>query len=84
MTVKLTQKTVHVDVELPDLGKMIADIIEAYDKKIAEAYQDYHISTEEQAKIYTRIWLDMQFKCGETELVRRQYELSRLSLKNGE
>ena len=74
-------KEKSLSVVLPDLGEVIADVIEAYAKQLAELYPDHLISSD-QAEKYTHTWLDMQYERGKSIRSKREYDLAELSFKN--
>jgi hypothetical protein len=82
MTIELeTKKSIRLTVELPDLGEVIADVIDDYQKELKHNLPDNLIPIN-QAEKYTQIWLDMQYELGKQILIERERSLSCLASKN--
>jgi hypothetical protein len=76
-----TKKVIRLSVELPDLGEIIADVIDSYQKELKRELPDCLIATN-QTEIYTQIWLDMQYERGKRIQIERERNLADLTLEN--
>jgi hypothetical protein len=74
-------KESRLDVVLPDLGEVVADIIQSYEKKLTELYPDSLISNE-QANSYAHLWLEMMFERGKKIHAKREYDLASYPSEN--
>jgi hypothetical protein len=81
MVMTETKKVIRLSVELPDLGEVIADVIDAYQKELKQELPDCLIATN-QAEKYAQTWLDMQYERGKRILTERERNLADLALKN--
>jgi hypothetical protein len=81
MTMTETKKAIRLSVELPDLGEIIADVIDDYQKELKQELPDCLIATN-QAEIYAQTWLDMQYERGKRIQIERERNLADLTLKN--
>ena len=82
MTTELKEKqSTRLDVELPDVSGVIADVINAYQKELDQEYPD-HLIDSNQAEKYAHIWLEMQFERSKRTLTERERDLANLASKN--
>ena len=70
-----------LEVALPDIGEMVADVLTEYDKKLTNIYSAILLS-DETINGYCRIWLDTMFQRGKVIYAKRRYDLAHNASKD--